>query len=179
MKIILVTLLLVTACGEGRFSIRRGKSCTTSQTSTGAIISCEDGSVSAISNGKAGANGVNGTSGVDGSNGVDGTNGKDGTDGSNGLNGTNGTNGIDGKDGAPGMPGKDGSTIEPLIPCPDKSGSYPEVLLCIDNSLYAVFFGENKEKKDVRYSKIPSGSYQTTDGRECKFKVTTGCELAY
>jgi hypothetical protein len=64
--------------------------------------------------------------------------------------------------------------IDPIIPCPTVLGSYPEVLLCIANELFAVYDGgPNKD----RLVSVPPGSYVTSDGRNCNFSVVQGCEI--
>ena len=130
-----------------------GTSCTVFQTTEGADIICGETKASV----------------------AHGEQGPTGPQGSQGIAGRDGTDGVDGKDGAPGLPG---SSITPVIPCPNKSGSFPEVLLCIDNKLYAVFV-ETGSTKTVRYSQIPAGNYQTTDGRSCNFTVSNSCTLSY
>ncbi len=95
--------------------------------------------------------------------------------------GSVGPRGEPGKDGESivgpqGSPGKDGSIITPVIPCPTLGGSHPEVLLCIDQKLYAVYDGY--QAQDTRYVQLEVGTtYQTTDGRACIFRVLTGCNL--
>lgn len=179
-------------------------SCTVTENDSNAIISCPDGTQVVIksgadgvngTNGIDGVNGTNGTNGVDGVDGIAGVNGKDGVDGATGpqgpqgvqgiqgepglpgergVAGRDGTDGINGQDGEPGLPGAPGTIITPVIPCPTRSGAFPEVLLCIDNTLYAVFVGSQ-----TRYAAIPAGSYQTTDGRYCNFHVEATCLLSY
>lgn len=160
-------------------------SCLLSTTAEGVKITCGD-QIAEVKNGQDGQNGADGAPGVDGQDGAPGEQGEagpagpQGVSGSNGLDGRNGSDGVDGSDGLPGTPGIPGSLITPIIPCPNKPGSFPEVLLCIDNKLYAVFVGgTGGNAKEVRYSQIPAGNYMTTDGRSCAFHVTNTCNLEY
>ena len=141
-----------------------GTGCTTTQTATGAVVTCGD-TESVINNGADGETGPRGAEGAQGPAGRD------------GLDGVDGSPGVKGDQGEPGMPGASGSIITPVIPCPSKSGSYPEVLLCIENKLYASFTSNNHH--DVRYAEVGPGNYQTTDGRACVFSVVSGCTLNY
>ena len=62
-----------------------GSSCSVNQTTSGATLSCTDGTLASIANG---INGANGRHGIDGINGVNGVNGQDGADGQNGADGS-------------------------------------------------------------------------------------------
>jgi hypothetical protein len=115
--------------------------------------------------------------GKDGRDGIAGKPGREGDTGSQGLPGKDGQQGVagtDGVDGQDGSDGEDGTQIYPVVPCPDLAGSYPEVLMCIDDSLYAVMVGNGK---NTRYVYLPPGFYQTTDGRNCNFEVAEGCNV--
>lgn len=103
--------------------------------------------------------------------------GSDGEDGSEGLQGEPGIPGPKGDAGSTGPSGADGEglTIGTVVPCPSLIGPFPEVLFCINDILYAVYDG--KEKQDVHLTQIIPGSYVTTDGRSCHFTVSTGCEI--
>lgn len=102
---------------------------------------------------------------------------EDGSDGEKGETGPEGEQGPAGDTGAPGPTGQAGTslTIQSIIPCPALVGSFPEVLFCINDTLYAVYDGSGKQ--DVHLTQIIPGSYVTTDGRSCHFTVSTGCEI--
>jgi hypothetical protein len=151
-----------------------GTSCYVTPNDDGALIECGDGSKAQVNHGEQGSVGPKGDTGQMGPTGKAGDKGEPGRDGLSGKDGTDGINGSDGIDGSPGSPG---SLIVPIIPCPSRVGQYPEVLMCIDDKLYAVFVGSGLNS--VRYSEIPPGRYQTTDGRACNFSVTSGCTLGY
>jgi hypothetical protein len=159
---------------------KAGSNCTVLQTDTGATILCDTTSVQ-ITNGADG-NSIIGPKGEAGADGINCTV-EQLTDGATVLcgeksitikDGVAGLPGERGADGEPGLPGSAGTIITPVIPCPTRSGAFPEVLLCIDNTLYAVFVGSQ-----TRYAAIPAGSYQTTDGRYCNFRVESTCTLSY
>jgi hypothetical protein len=84
MKKLLLTLTLLTACGEEIQIIQGPKGDTGAQGERGL-----DGA-----NGVDGTDGVDGINGVDGKDGVDNANGKDGVDGKDGINGTNGSDAV-------------------------------------------------------------------------------------
>jgi hypothetical protein len=173
----LLAVLLV-FCGRNGERGSDGSSCTTLQTPTGAVVTCGDGSTANISNGKNGAQGEAGEVGAQGEKGEKGDQGEQGVAGEDGLNGLNGTDGIDGAQGEPGLPGTPGdSLITPMVPCPTLSGSYPQVLLCINDRLYTVYVDKNPH--DTRYAEVPPGTYETTDGRACAFRVVAGCSITY
>ena len=81
---------------------------------------------------------------------------------------------IVGPPGSNGMDGIDGTIIEPMTVCPLVPGAYPEVLLCIDQSLYAVF---NDSGTTTRYVRVPPGTYRTTDSRNVHFRVINACMM--
>lgn len=76
--------------------------------------------------------------------------------------------------GPAGADGSDGTRIEPMTVCPLMPGAYPEVLLCIDDELFAVF---NDSGTTTRYVKVPPGVYRTTDTRRISFRVINACEM--
>lgn len=90
-----------------------------------------------------------------------------------GVQGPPGPQGPQGEQGAPGL---SGSIVTPVVTCPSLPGSYPEVLLCIDDVLFAVYADGGSATK-VRYVELPPGVYTTTDGRDCTFRVISGCEI--
>ena len=165
---------------------RPGASCTVTKQDHVQATTCPDGTTETVSDGQqgsAGAGGSTGAAGHDGVSGHDGVAGKDGlygptgpagVDGAQGVQGAVGDTGAVGATGAQGFPGHDGSVITPVVPCPADTSGYPEVLLCIDSVLYAVY---DDSGTDVHYAVIPPGSYRTTDGRQCTFAVTAGCGI--
>lgn len=190
MRLLVIAFLIVmylTTCGT-----QEGTTCTTHSTPAGVEIVCPDGSRATVSEGKQGATGERGAQGEKGDTGAQGAagpagpqgpqgepglpgaQGPQGERGQDGIAGVDGTDGIDGSDGVPGVPG---TSVVPVPICPHIGGNYPEVLLCIDNKLYAVF--TEGTVLTTRYVQVPTGTYRTTDGRMCLFRVTTGCTLTY
>lgn len=193
-------LFLLSSCGYYERPVRghpgtSGASCTVAKADSTTTITCPDGTQQTVVDGEKGLQGAQGATGpagprgAVGSPGHDGVSGRDGmagegglpgpqgapgTDGTQGLPGTTGSPGTNGTDGAQGLPGTPGTQITPVIPCPGNTSGFPEVLLCIDDSLYAVY---DAEPNGVHYTKIPPGSYVTTDSRSCYFTVTAGCTL--
>lgn len=142
-----------------------GSSCTTEQTSTGAVITCTDGSTSIITNG------AQGTPGITGQNGTSCTTEQTSTGATitcpNGsvttiTNGTNGTN---------------GTNATPIVAeqfCKNYTANYPSVFpefgLLINGSLYAVYW----DGKNAWLSVIPPGYYASTStSAPCDFTVNT------
>ncbi len=76
-------------------------------------------------------------------------------------------NGIDGSDGL------DGSVVEFVDPCPAIVVAHPELLMKIDNILYAVYASGTK----IHLTKLGPGNYATTDGRFCYFTINANGEL--
>jgi hypothetical protein len=105
--------------------------------------------------------------------------GSDGVDGQDGADGSKGDQGDKGDQGLPGSPGVPGTSISVVIPCPNVSGDFPEVLLKIGNDLYAALNikqgnGNAAVLKQVALVKLINGNYATTDGRTCNFTVANG-----
>ena len=132
--------------------------------------------------GSQGLIGLNGTPGIQGPKGETGEQGEQGEKGDQGEAGEKGETGDQGEQGEKGdkgdqgFPGVNGSVVTTVIPCPSLAGSYPEVLLCIDSKLYAVF---NPNGTQTRYVEVPAGNYVTTDGRACIFTVVSACTISY
>src|SRR4051812_46465108 len=81
--------------------------------------------------------------------------------GPQGEKGEQGQQGQQGEPGQPGAPGLNGTLVLPVLPCPSLPGSYPEVFLCIEDKLYAVF--DPSHPGSVRYTELIAGvSYVTT-----------------
>lgn len=158
-------------------------SCSVSQESDGALISCPDGSMAFVPNGTNGIDGKDGVDGRDGANGADGINGADGSsctvqdlgtkallscdDGTMAIieDGADGQNGEDGQDGQPGA-----VTQYPLIniinTCTDKGS---KILLQFANGdiigSYAV------EQKYLMI--VAPGMSQIKNETSCKYSVTS------
>lgn len=103
---------------------------------------------------------IQGPRGPAGSSGTDGEDGQNGATGEQGPAGTNGVNGLD------------GSLINFITVC--TGGNFPEVLMCVDDKLYAVFDG-GPHKDRLVY--LPPQTYKTTDDGACLFTVIQECEV--
>jgi len=101
--------------------------------------------------------------------------GSPGPQGSPGLNGLPGPTGPVGPQGVPGVPGTVTTTVQF---CPNASGAYPssfpEYGLCINNSLYAVYW----DGKNAWLAEVYPGYYASTStSAPCDFTVLTNCEV--
>lgn len=185
-KLILLTLLILNACGHKHIPGPKGET---------------------------GESGQKGDTGNSGSNGNDGTNGLNslvttiGTSScSNGgitllmgldldsnldlsptevtssaevCNGLNGVNGQDGSDGVDGVDGTNGLDAPPTAftpvglvdPCGDAPNTYDEVFLRLSNGTLLASFSQNASGLNTRFSVLVPGSYSTTDGDNCTFSV--------
>lgn len=119
--------------------------------------------------------GPTGSDGQDGSPGEVGATGSQGVQGATGLQGISGPTGSLGPTGAQGVTGAsgiNGDEIEAHPFCPDMHGGIglQESYVLIDNWPYAVYADS---KGHTFLGKIPPGYYQTTDGRPCRFVVTS------
>ena len=145
------------------------------------VLTC-NGSVGATgAQGVAGTNGTNGTDGTNGTNGADGTNGSNGTNGTNGATGAQGpqgTAGTNGTNGANGTNGTNGTVLTIVQFCPGTASypsTFPEVGVCIANSLYAVY-----SANDGFLSLIPPGGYTSNGiGSSCNFTVGANCTISH
>lgn len=79
------------------------------------------------------------------------------------------------EDGKDGSDGTDGTIVETIPLCPDLPGNYPEILIRIDDKLYALFDHPSGE----RLVEVVPGNYHTTDGRNCHFTITNELEVSY
>ena len=109
----------------------------------------------------------------------DGIPGKDGADGVNGTNGSNGSNGTDGQDGLNGLNGADGTQIGVVVFCPGYAPVYPtvfpEVGMCINDKLYAVYSANGGF-----LAPIPEGRYSSNAiGSACTFNVGPHCTITW
>lgn len=143
--------------------------------------------------GRTGATGLTGAAGLNGTNGMNGSNGLDGADGSScsvssivptplvAPNGGARITCTDGTDalllnGSPGADGSDApptpySVVQVVKPCPTIGGSFPEVLLIMQDRSILASASENANGKNTRLSLLTPGTYSTTDGRSCTFTV--------
>lgn len=155
----------------------------------GEVLGCTLAGNGCNSQGVAGTNGTNGRDGKDGQDGRDGVDGATGsscsvstvvpspvvapnggaritcTDGTDALllNGSNGTN-------APPTP----YTVTQIVkPCPNISGSFPEVLLVLQDRSILASASSNGSALTTRLALLSPGNYVTTDGRSCNFTVTS------
>jgi hypothetical protein len=90
---------------------------------------------------------------------------------------TDGINGLNGMDGLPGSPGTNGTiiTVEQFCPGVDSSypSTFPEVGLCINNNIYAVY-----SANDGFLTLITPGLYESNAvGSSCTFTVGDNCEI--
>ncbi len=77
-----------------------------------------------------------------------------------------------------GSPGADApptpySVVQVVKPCPTISGSFPEVLLVMQDRSILASASENANGKNTRLSLLIPGTYSTTDGRSCNFTITS------
>lgn len=138
-------------------------------------------------------NGVAGANGADGADGVDGVDGKTAYELAveNGFAGTltdwlaslMGPKGDDGEAGAIGPMGPQGpqgptanvtssSGLTPLKLCPGDNSAFPEYGFIIGTDLYAVYYGVIAGSQQAFLAKLNNGSYVTTNGAGCQFKVS-------
>lgn len=166
-----------------------GSSCTVEQVTTGARISCSDGTSAVVSSGTNGSNGTNGTNGSNGANGgscsvYQASNGAriscpDGTEVVvlNGVDGTDGQDGSDGSDGSPGAPAPATpyTVVEIIDPC-GAQGSFDEVILRLANGDLLAHYSHGSKQHLVL---IGPGSYETTDGTKCRFTVSSTKQITW
>lgn len=84
MRWLMVAMILATGfgcAGKDGADGDDGSSCSVETKADGALITCDDGSTSFVSNGTNGVDGIDGQDGADGADGQDGRNGADGQDG--------------------------------------------------------------------------------------------------
>lgn len=188
---------IITSCSQTKYidpsnssnqTLEANGSCSVTQEANGATINCPDGSQAFVPNGANGANGSNGTNGSNGLDGINGTDGsscsvqdlgnkallsctdgtmaliEDGNDGTNGQNGTDGQNGQDGES----APLSAYSIAKLIDPCGPQT-AHDELLIQFTNGDILAHYSDGAKQ---HYTLLPAGSYQTTDGTNCSFKVT-------
>jgi hypothetical protein len=152
----------------------------------------------AMRDGIDGVNGANGAAGLNGSNGADGSNGTDGLtsltrligsaicDGVTILSGldVNANNVLEGDEVTQSADVCYGGNLDtPFLPvaivnpCGDAPGIIDEVFLQLSNGTLLASFSANASGLNTRFAVLPAGSYQTTDGDNCKFDVTANGEV--
>ncbi len=106
--------------------------------------------------------------------GLPGVDGKDGRDGLDGTAGADGAAGAPGSAGADGINGRDGSVVTFVKFCPHTASyptTFPEVGLCIDGELFAVYSANGGFGV-----KLEPGAYSSNAiGSACSFTVQAGC----
>ncbi len=145
-----------------------GTSCSTSQLTTGSMVTCTDGTYSIILNGKDGSSCTterltNGAR-IDCDNGshsvvLDGPMGSSGPQGEPGIQGNPGERGND-------APVSAYNVVEVISPCPDPG--YREVLLRLANGQILAHFSNGAQQF---LSLIGPGDYILTDGSSCRFNI--------
>lgn len=160
-----------------------GTSCTVSQTNTGALISCSDGTSTTVTNGASGAQGPQGTPGTNGSSctvtavpsnptALNGGSLISCTDGTSSLV----LNGATGATGATGAAGTSGTIITAIQFCPG-TGSYPsifpEVGFCIAGNIYAVYSANGGFLTEV----LPGTWSSNGINDSCTFTVGPDCQV--
>lgn len=58
-----------------------------------------------------------------------------------------------------------------INPCGNAPGIYDEIFLKLANGMLIASFSDNANGKNTRFSVLYAGSYYTTDGDNCSFKV--------
>lgn len=167
-------ILMLTACdtnhrifrdGKDGTSGQAGSSCSVTQTPTGAVINCQDGSTATITNGQVGARGLDGSScsvspAVDNSGALISC-----QDGSNVFV----SNGQKGDTGSPGM---NATSVEMVKLCPgavENYGSFPEYAMRVGNKLYGVY-----SVGSGFLAQLYPGQYVTSsNGPNCNFTVNS------
>ena len=142
-KLIAILTLSSYACGN----ISSVPNCTVSQTSTGATISCPNGTSATVPNG---------------------------TNGASGPQGIPGPSGSPGPQGSPGpTPSLGPDTPMWLIaPCGQASSPYKEQLMCLNNGSLLSSFSDSTSGNETRFALIPVGTYEDTDDSGCVFTVS-------
>ena len=101
--------------------------------------------------------------------------GADGRDGIDGVNGLDGAPGATGPTGPQGAPGESVTTIALCPGTPGQSGVFVEYLLRIEGELFGVY----AQGQRIFLARLIPGSYETTDGRQCRFRITQEFAVEY
>jgi peptidoglycan hydrolase CwlO-like protein len=64
-------------------------------------------------------------------------------------------------------------------PCGDTPNKYDEVIFKMSNGTYVASFSDNANGLNTRFSVLPVGNYQTTDGTNCRFSVNANGTLTW
>lgn len=153
--LLMSVLMILSLIGCGRESSSQyyaSPACTVSSISGGALVKCPDGSTSVVLDGEAG---------------------------SIGSVGSVGPMGPQGQQGISGIPGSPGSVITSVQLCPSSyipsyPSTFPEVALCIDNTLYAVY----SSLGGYLFELIP-GIYSSNGvGVSCTVTVGNNCQVS-
>lgn len=80
-----------------------------------------------------------------------------------------------------GANGQDGvsSIISLIDPCGDAPGIYDEVIIKLPDGTLLASFSDNANGKNTRLSVLSEGSYQTTDGSNCAFSITSDGSVTF
>lgn len=148
----------------------------------GEVLGCTLAGNGCNSQGPAGRDGKDGTDGVDGVDGEDGSSCSVSTVAVTPIIAPNGgaritcTDGTDALilNGEPGTsaPPSSYTVVQVVKPCPTISGSFPEVLLVLQNRSILASVSSSSSANTTRLSLLSTGSYVTTDGRSCNFTVS-------
>lgn len=66
-----------------------------------------------------------------------------------------------------------------IDPCNDAPNKYDEVIFKMSNGTYVASFSDNASGLNTRFSVLPVGNYQSTDGTNCRFSVNANGTLTW
>lgn len=129
------------------------KPCSVAQSATGAVITCPDGTSTAISNGQS----ITGAQGVQGSQGIQ---------------------GVTGNTGPQGVPGTDAPSVTVVQLCASWGqtsypSNFPEQALCIGNNLLGVYWNGTQ----AFLALLPPGDYTSTSPQGCNLTILPNCQI--
>lgn len=84
----------------------------------------------------------------------------------------------DGEKGEPGANGSNGTVVTIVQFCPGNSQyptTFPEVGMCINNRIYAVFWMNNSS---YMAEVVPGNYHSTSTSLPCNFTVVSGCNIS-
>lgn len=162
-KLITVVMmsLVVSACGRDNAAVVKAPTtCTVSNGTTGATITCPDGTTASVYNGY---NGVNGSDGI----------GYVGPQGQQGISGVTGAIGATGETGASGTNATPVTFVQlcPNLPPVSYPSNFPEVAICDGGNLYGVYWTGSQ----AFLSELPPGDYSSTSPQGCNLKISANC----